>query len=107
MRSSRAAGSLSSALQCRDAFLLTLEEALKLSGQRCLVSAGAWELLGHRELMQTQAGKLLYCYGADASNMETSLAMIKVALARLRSRSVGLSVCDATSSWVCTCGISV
>ncbi len=81
--------SLASALQSRDAFPLTLAEGLELASRRCLVAAGAWELLGHRELMLTQAKKLLYCYNKgeqepSASHLDTYLARLKVALASLR-----------------------
>jgi hypothetical protein len=54
--------SLASALAARDAFPLTLKEAKELASRRCVVAAGAWEHLGHREMTLMQAKKLLYCY---------------------------------------------
>lgn len=78
------AGSLTTALASRDAFPLPLHESFRLSARRCLVGAGAWEVLGHVEMVQLQCRKLLYCYGAEASSMDTSLAVVKLAMARLR-----------------------
>lgn len=81
------AAALTAALQSRDAFPLTLEEARRLAGRRCAVMSGAWELLGHRELMSTEARKLLYCYDGDgrvADGLNVCLAAVKLALAALR-----------------------
>jgi hypothetical protein len=79
------AAALTAALQSRDAFPLTLAEAGRLAGRRCVVASGAWELLGHRELMLTEARKLLYCYDrGGASGLSVCLAAVKLALAALR-----------------------
>ncbi|KAM3572265.1 hypothetical protein VYU27_005705 [Nannochloropsis oceanica] len=86
---------LASALTPRDAFPLSLKEAEELASRRCVVAAGAWEHLGHREMTLLQAKKLLYCYnegrteggtvkGGRGSTLDLCLARIKVALACLR-----------------------
>ena len=68
-----------------------MQEAVKLAGRRCLVAAGAWEVLGNRELMLAEARRLLYCYsggdggsGTAIGNLEVCLAIVKVALSSLR-----------------------
>lgn len=83
------AAALAAALQPRDAFPLTPEEAARLAGRRCAVASGAWEVLGHRELMLTEARKLLYCYdaggaGGGAYGLDVCLGAVKLALAGLR-----------------------
>ena len=86
---------LASALAPRDAFPLSLKEAKELASLRCVVAAGAWEHLGHREMTVLQAKKLLYLYyegskeggkegGGIGNNLDVCLARIKVALACLR-----------------------
>jgi hypothetical protein len=88
---------LSAALQSRDTFPLPLEEALKLAARRCLVAAGAWEMLGHGPLASLQARKLLHCHGKEAGNLEVAMALAKAALGRLRGHAHG-SVQDNTYS---------
>ncbi len=81
------AAALTAALLSKDAFPLSLEEAGRLAVRRCAVASGAWEVLGHRELMLTETRKLLYCYdraGGGAHGLSVCLAAVKLALAAMR-----------------------